>query len=188
MMFFWKFTSARSTTKHGLTWFALLHCLTSLSFFINTIRAQHAQLADVSMTSLANNDVTTRMRWGTPTSFLGGDGCTVDRVQEAALRGGVYYAGEVPRLYSSAEARACLRGKRVVFSGDSHSKQHFIGLVEVLTGEHSNEWIHKSEDRHALLEVAAKAARKLLPQGIDLSWHCGEHDECYGCVPRVKRW
>ena len=119
-------------------------------------------------------------QWGTAAHLLGRSDCHADRIQEAALRDGMYWSGEVPRVYSTDEARECLRGKRVVFSGDSYCKQHFIGLVEALTGEPADEEIHNSSRRNIVLSQYQLVASRLQEQGIDLSWQCNEATSCYG--------
>lgn len=139
-----------------------------------------------TLTYVANADVAAESRrWGTAAHLLGAVGCHTDRIQEAALREGAYFSGDVPRLYNTIEARACLRGKRVVFAGDSHSKQLFIGLVDVLQGEPSNVEIHSSRERNMHLEVAeATAASFLQLMGIHVSWNCSgarlPRGSCYG--------
>ena len=59
----------------------------------------------------------------------------VDPIQYAALVDG-YFSNDnrPPSLYSTAEARLCLAGKRIVFAGDSYSLEHFLALVDLLSG------------------------------------------------------
>lgn len=130
-----------------------------------------------------------RAAGGTATHLLGAVGCHTDRIQEAALREGAYFSGDVPRLYSTIEARACLRGKRVVFAGDSHCKQLFIGLVDVLQGEPSNVEIHSSRERNMHLEVAEATAASFLQQmGIHVSWNCSAGRTSAPRVVLRKHW
>ena len=105
----------------------------------------------------AAHDAGESRRWATATHLLD-DGCHVDAIQETALRDGAYFAGDVPLLFSAAEAREFLRGKRLLLAGDSYERQHFIGLVEVLTGKPSDVEI-TPDTRSAELENAMVAAR-----------------------------
>ena len=73
-------------------------------------------------------------RW--ETKIIAGDDTTnFDSIQRAAFAEGVCIP---PRLnasihvFSSSEARECLRSKRVIISGDSFMKQLFIGLADIL--------------------------------------------------------
>lgn len=119
-------------------------------------------------------------RWGTATHLLERSDCHADRIQEAALHDGVFWSGDLPRVYSTDEARECLRGKRVVFSGDSYCMQHFIGLVDVLAGEPSNEEIRNATQRRIALKQSQLVTSRFKEQGTELLWQCGEFTSCYG--------
>mmetsp|Transcript_2853 Transcript_2853/g.6789 ORF Transcript_2853/g.6789 Transcript_2853/m.6789 type:complete len:324 (+) Transcript_2853:414-1385(+) len=112
-----------------------------------------------------------------------------DAIQQAA-RGEGYFIDSgkpAPQLYSSKQAIECLRTKRVVFAGDSYSKQAFIGLVDVLTGEASNTEIRTGHARVQELLLAQKRVHKHLhPQGIRLTWQCSAHWQCYGETGNLK--
>ena len=61
----------------------------------------------------------------------------VDRVVAAAFQDG-WLGFPGLHLFSAAEARSCLRGKRVVMLGDSYTIQTYIGLSDILLGTVSN--------------------------------------------------
>lgn len=106
-----------------------------------------------------------------------------DIIQKAARSEGMFFEGgkPSPEPFSSFQAKRCLLGKKVIFAGDSYNKQAFIGLVDILTGIHSNQEILDGHQRmkqlHATIEIVKK---KLRPKGIDLEWVCSKQDECYG--------
>lgn len=73
-------------------------------------------------------------RWETK-ALHAGDAANYDSTQRAAFAEGVCVP---PRLnaslhvFSSVEARECLRFRRVIISGDSYMKQLFVGLADIL--------------------------------------------------------
>ena len=74
-----------------------------------------------------------------PLRRLAGDDS--DSTQRAAFAEGICVP---PRLnasihvFSSAEAKECLRSRRMIISGDSFMKQQFIGLADILLSKKLN--------------------------------------------------
>ncbi|KAL3800413.1 hypothetical protein ACHAW5_009091 [Stephanodiscus triporus] len=73
-------------------------------------------------------------RWETK-ALREGDAAKYDSTQRAAFAEGVCVPPRLNsslRVFSSAEARECLRFRRVIISGDSYMKQLFVGLADIL--------------------------------------------------------
>jgi hypothetical protein len=79
-------------------------------------------------------------RW--ETKIIAGDDTTnFDSTQRAAFAEGVCIPQRLNasiHVFSSSEARECLRSKRVIISGDSFMKQLFIGLADILLSKKVN--------------------------------------------------
>jgi hypothetical protein len=66
----------------------------------------------------------------------------LDPLQQSILTEGVLLPGSLGQplvLFSAAQARTCLSGRRVTFSGDSVTSLVFIGLANILVGHHGSE-------------------------------------------------
>ena len=66
----------------------------------------------------------------------------LDPLQQSMLTEGVLLPGSLGQplvLFSAAQARTCLAGRRVTFSGDSVTSLVFIGLANILVGYHGSE-------------------------------------------------
>jgi len=77
---------------------------------------------------------------------------TYDSTQLAAFAEGVCippFLNASIHVFSSNEARSCLRSKRVIISGDSYMKQLFIGIADILLGKkvHGDMEIMGAENR-----------------------------------------
>ena len=79
-----------------------------------------------------------KCEWETRNLLAGDDS---DSTQRAAFAEGICVP---PRLnasihvFSSAEAKECLRSRRMIISGDSFMKQQFIGLTDILLSKKLN--------------------------------------------------
>ena len=67
-----------------------------------------------------------------------------DVTQSAAMKNGFFepLVNGVPKrmkIFSTAQARQCLRGRKVMMAGDSYMKQFSIGLADILLGEPHND-------------------------------------------------
>ena len=63
-------------------------------------------------------------------------------------------------IFTRTEAADCLRGRRVLFSGDSYHEQTFIGLADVLLGDNSNHNIRHATERGAAVRLKQEALAK----------------------------
>jgi len=80
--------------------------------------------------------------WETrPILLAAGDEHEYDSTQRAAFDEGICVSERLNasiRVYSSSEARECLRHRRVIISGDSYMKQLFVGLADILLSKKLN--------------------------------------------------
>jgi len=119
-------------------------------------------------------------------SLLGGDRRRPDKIQQYALDESIC----VPRnadmrsklhLFSTEEARQCLRDVTLVVAGDSYTKQLFIGLGEVLLGQPSRSELTNYNIREKIrreMEGKLRAFRDGDGRNLDVRWECVQ--ECYG--------
>ena len=80
-------------------------------------------------------------------------------------------------VFSSEEARECLSSRRVVVSGDSHTKQLFVAMADILVGELLNDdkEILNSTQRSQFVEMAQQllaSEHEKEPSFPVIEYHC----------------
>lgn len=83
----------------------------------------------------------------------------LDNIQLSAIRDGIFIPkrSHFPKyhLFSSKEANQCIQGKKIYFFGDSYSRQMFLGFVEILLNEPSNDEIKGAAIRENIIDNMA---------------------------------
>ena len=111
---------------------------------------------------------------------------TYDLTQKLALSEGVCIPPTISiHIFSSNEARECLSSKRIIISGDSYSKQLFIGLADILLAKHVGKGIEMcdSKVRTRIKDIANSVLAKRHdtdPSFPRAQFKCEK--ECYGKV------
>eukprot|EP00038_Savillea_parva_P014364 m.215447 g.215447 ORF g.215447 m.215447 type:complete len:307 (-) comp27885_c0_seq1:20-940(-) len=138
----------------------------------------------VVMMAMGTTHVDARVRHPAPKGrwLTGGPTGTEDTIQRQGLKDGYYSAdgSDNARIWSTEQARKCVKGKVVVFGGDSYSMQCYMGLSEVLTGEVITNEVASGSRRSVALREAQTAMASLAPDDIHVAWTCSKIDECYG--------
>ena len=94
---------------------------------------------------------------GVVSSLLGGDLLSPDAIQARAFEETICVPESKAglsklHLFSTLEARTCLSNVTVALTGDSYSRQLFIGLSEILLANPSNDHIRNGSQRIAVLK------------------------------------
>lgn len=80
-------------------------------------------------------------------------------------------------LLSTSQARACVANRTILLSGDSYTKQLFVGLADILAGVANTTEIHNSAERDQAL---AHASAQMGQIGLNVRFVCSGPNKCYG--------
>lgn len=113
-----------------------------------------------------------------------GVGSKVDPISKAAAVQTYYVnnGAEQFRIYSSVEAKQCLKGRRVSFAGESYLKQTFLGLADILLADPTNtENPHQASAHNYIDTIVADLVPRLARIGFaGVRLVCSDHHQCYG--------
>lgn len=82
-------------------------------------------------------------------------------------------------MLSSAQARACLANRTLLFSGDSYTIQLFVGFADILAGVPNRTEIAGGPLRRRILNRANLQMQEL---GFNVRFVCQAANECYGAA------
>jgi len=112
-------------------------------------------------------------------------GMKMDRIQAATLHDGFCYPRDPAmrnqlHIFSTPQARRCLKNTTVVVAGDSYNKHLFIGLADILLGRPNNKYQFKNaEKREQGVQEATRLLAQKFPNSTHLLWSPCVW-ECYG--------
>lgn len=121
--------------------------------------------------------------------LLGHDIDSPDKVQRATLSEGFCLSKNTGNdhhihLFSTDEARSCLKDKTLVITGDSYTKQLFIGLCDIILDNPSNRELANGEVRSQLdisyIKLLNDFQNNNTELGLDINHVC--NFPCYGYV------
>eukprot|EP01052_Picozoa_sp_SAG31_P000736 SAG31_NODE_21_length_34109_cov_60.598824_20_plen_537_part_00 len=135
-----------------------------------------------SLQEFTTNETTIQGSWK-PAAFGGGDAIILAAGKDTRF----VTAGSKRQfhIFSTNDARECLKDRTVDFAGESYHKQTFVGLADILLGSTSNDENPnhiRARRKPPYVDEDAKAAQAALNDSgfANIRLICSLHPQCYG--------